>query len=119
MPDLAALITASSDWLLDSERFHGEWQGAHHGAGISIICNRIDGPGGGPRLHKHPYREIFIVRSGTGIFTIGTAMIEAGPGQILVAPPGTPHKFENKGPEPLETIDIHESSRFVTEWLED
>jgi hypothetical protein len=30
----------------------------------------------------------------------------------------TPHKFSNLGPDFLETIDIHASEKFVTEWLE-
>jgi mannose-6-phosphate isomerase-like protein (cupin superfamily) len=37
---------------------------------------------------------------------------------ILVAPANVPHKFENLGPDPLITIDIHESGEFITEWLE-
>ena len=39
-------------------------------------------------------------------------------GQILVVPAGTPHKFENLGPGPLETVDIHGNGKFITEWLE-
>ena len=45
-------------------------------------------------------------------------MIEAHAGQILFVPAFTPHKFSNLGPELLETIDIHASNEFVTEWLE-
>ena len=52
------------------------------------------------------------------MFTLGDARVEASAGQILIAPAGTPHKFENLGPGPLETIDIHENGSFVTEWLE-
>ena len=44
--------------------------------------------------------------------------VEASAGQILIAPAGTPHKFENLGPGPLETIDIHENGSLVTDWLE-
>jgi hypothetical protein len=28
-----------------------------------------------------------------------------------------PHGFKNAGPGPLEMIDIHESGKFITEWL--
>ena len=38
--------------------------------------------------------------------------------QVLVAAKDTPHKFENLGPGPLVTVDIHENGSFVTEWLE-
>ena len=106
------------DWLLDPVRFHGEWEGGALGTGICVIANRIDGAGGGPRLHRHPYAETFVVRSGTGRFTLGDRQIELGAGHILVVPPDTPHKFSNVGPEPLETIDIHENGAFITEWLE-
>ncbi|MDQ6436747.1 cupin domain-containing protein [Mesorhizobium sp. LHD-90] len=111
-------VTKAEDWLTDLAGFQGEWQGTAHGAGICVIANRIDGPGSGPRLHKHPYPEVFVIRRGSALFTIGSEKIEAGEGSILVAPAGTPHKFENSGPGPLETIDIHQNGSFVTEWLE-
>jgi mannose-6-phosphate isomerase-like protein (cupin superfamily) len=111
-------ITEPGDWLADPKRFHGEWQGETRGAGICVIANRIDGPGGGPKLHTHPYAEVFVIREGRALFTLGDAKVETGTGQILVAPAGTPHKFENLGPGPLESIDIHENGTFVTEWLE-
>jgi mannose-6-phosphate isomerase-like protein (cupin superfamily) len=111
-------IAPPQDWLSDPARFHGEWQGGTLGAGICIIANRIDGAGGGPRLHRHPYAETIVVRSGTGRFTLGDRQVVLCAGHILVIPPGTPHKFSNIGPEPLETIDIHENGAFITEWLE-
>ncbi len=76
-------------------------------------------PGSGPRLHRHPYAEIFVVQEGNATFTVGDATIEATGGQILVAPAGVPHKFVNSGSGPLRQLDIHTSDRFVTEWLED
>ncbi|MEQ1949942.1 cupin domain-containing protein [Mesorhizobium sp. CN2-181] len=112
------MITKAEDWLADLAGFHGEWQGAAHGAGICVIANLIEYPGGGPKLHRHPYPEIFVIRRGTALFTIGDKTIEAAEGSILVAPTGRPHKFENRGPGPLETIDIHQNGCFVTEWLE-
>jgi mannose-6-phosphate isomerase-like protein (cupin superfamily) len=111
-------ITQPSEWLSDPVRLRGEWQGGAHGANICVIANRIEAPGGGPTLHSHPYTEIFVTRSGRGLFRIGDETVEATAGQILVCPPGTPHKFENLGPGPLETVDIHENGAFITEWLE-
>jgi len=37
-------------------------------------------PGGGPKLHKHPYEEIFVVQEGTATFTAGdeTIKVEGG-----------------------------------------
>jgi mannose-6-phosphate isomerase-like protein (cupin superfamily) len=76
-------------------------------------------PGSGPRLHKHPYAEVFIVQEGRATYTVGADTIEVQAGQIVVAPPNVPHKFVNSGAGPLKQVDIHLNTRFVTEWLED
>ena len=88
------------------------------GTGTGIVFNDFDRIGGGPRLHKHPYPETFIIRSGVALFTVGGETVRAGAGQIVIVPADTPHKFTNAEPTPLESIDIHESGEFVTEWLE-
>ena len=113
-----APLLKREDWAGHPERWQGEIELGAHGGDLCIIFNYIAGPGGGPRLHKHPYAETFIVRSGTGLFTLGDRVITASEGQILIAPANTPHKFSNVGPGPLETIDIHSSGKFITEWLE-
>ncbi|HEY8283979.1 MAG TPA: cupin domain-containing protein [Chloroflexota bacterium] len=97
----------------------GEFQGFAHGdIGASFII--VDAPpGGGPRLHRHPYAEIFLILEGTVTFTAGADVIEAGGGQMVVVPAGMPHKFVNSGTGRLRQVDIHPSNRFVTEWLED
>lgn len=64
-------------------------------------------PGSGPKLHRHPYAEIFMVQEGSATFTVGEATIEATAGQILIAPAGMPHRFTNTGSGPLRQIDIH------------
>ena len=95
-----------------------EFQGQHHGAGVSFIA--VDAPPGwGPKLHKHPYEEVFVVQEGTVTFTAGNEVIEASGGQVVVVPAGVPHKFVNSGTSRLRQIDIHASKRFFTEWLED
>jgi len=95
-----------------------EFLGHHHDAGVSFIV--IDAPpGSGPKLHKHPYEEVFVVQEGTVTFTAGDEVVEASGGQIVVVPAGVPHKFVNSGTGPLRQIDIHPTGRFVTEWLED
>ena len=76
-------------------------------------------PGDGPQLHSHPYEEIFVIQAGQVTFTVGDATIEATGGQIVIAPAGIPHKFVNSGKTLLNSINIHPSSRMITEWLED
>jgi mannose-6-phosphate isomerase-like protein (cupin superfamily) len=111
-------IAKACDWLETPEVLNGEWQGEAQGAGISMIVNRIDRAGAGPRLHRHPYAETFLIRLGQALFTVGDERIRGTAGDILVVPPDTPHKFENVGSGRLETIDIHENGAFITEWLE-
>jgi mannose-6-phosphate isomerase-like protein (cupin superfamily) len=95
-----------------------EFEGRHHEAGVSFIV--IDAsPGRGPKLHRHPYEEVFVVQEGTATFTAGEEVIEASGGQVVVVPAGVPHKFVNSGVGRLRQIDIHASERFITEWLED
>ena len=96
-----------------------EFQGYQHGdSSVSFIWIDLP-PGDGPRLHKHPYEEIFIVQDGRARYTVGAETIEATTGHIIVVPPETPHKFVNIGEGPLRQVDIHASRRFITDWLED
>ncbi len=76
-------------------------------------------PGGSVRLHKHPYKEIFIIQEGVATFTVGAAVLEARVGQIVIAPADTPHKFRNSGEGQLRQVDIHLSRQFITQWLEE
>ena len=95
-----------------------EFQGFRHGTGVSFIV--VDAPpGGGPRLHRHPYEEVFVVQEGSVTFTAGEEVVEASGGQVVVVPAGVVHKFVNSGAGRLRQVDIHASERFVTEWLED
>lgn len=107
-----------ADTSVGSGNWRGEFAGGAHGAGISLIFSRIEKVGGGPRLHRHPYPETFIIRNGRARFTVGDETIEVVAGQIVVCPANVPHKFENLGPGLLEQIDIHEAGEFETEWLE-
>ena len=94
-----------------------EFVGAAHGAGVSLILVDAE-PGEGPRLHRHPYEEVFIVRTGEATFTLDGRQLDAGPGDIVLAPAHTPHRFVNSGGEPLRLTAIHHAPRFVTDWLE-
>jgi len=105
-------------WAVRSDGWKGELQCGAYGSKSCLIFNYLPDVGGGPRLHTHPYAEIFIIRQGTGLFTVGDKEIEASAGQIVIVPPHTPHKFTNLGPGPLETTDIHENGTFITKWLE-
>jgi mannose-6-phosphate isomerase-like protein (cupin superfamily) len=94
-----------------------ELVGADHG-GVGVCVIFVDAlPGRGPRLHKHPYEEVFIVLEGEVTFVAGGEEIQAGPGEVVIVPPELPHAFTNSGAGQLRQIDIHVSPTFVTEWL--
>jgi mannose-6-phosphate isomerase-like protein (cupin superfamily) len=87
-------------------------------ANVCIILIDLP-PGDGPRLHSHPYEEVFIVQEGQAIYTVGTETLDITAGQIVVVPAGVPHKFVNSGTGRLRQVDIHVNKQFITNWLED
>lgn len=92
------------------------FEGEPYGSGVSFfLVNNV--PGAGPDLHKHPYSETWIVRSGKARMTADGKDLEAGPGDIVVVGPETPHKFKNIGTERLDIICIHSSPRMIQESL--
>ena len=92
-------------------------EGADHGATVSLILDESE-PGQGPRLHRHAYDETWVVQEGTVTFQFGDARHTAGPGDIVIVPPGVPHKFTNDGPGRSKLVCIHASPRVIGEWLE-
>ena len=106
-------------WAEKPDVWQGEFQGGAYGAAVSVVFFTTDRIGGGPKLHRHPYAETFIIRTGRALFTVGDRRIEAKAGQIVVAPANMAHKFENLGPGRLETTDLHVAGAFATEWLEE
>lgn len=83
-----------------------------------MIQESTDKVGVGPRLHRHPYPETFVIKRGRALFTVDTEEVVGEAGQIIVVPANTPHKFRTLGPGRLESVNIHESGEFATEWLE-
>ena len=93
-----------------------ELVGADHGLEITVLF--VEAPAGrGPRLHRHPYDELFIVQDGEATFTLDGEQLQARAGDIVIARANQPHAFVNSGTEPLRQIDIHLSATFSTEWL--
>ena len=92
------------------------FEGEPHGSGVSFFLVNNQ-PGAGPDLHRHPYSETWIVRSGSARFTADGEEIEAGPGDIVVVGPETPHMFKNIGDDRLAIVCIHASPRMIQEDL--
>jgi mannose-6-phosphate isomerase-like protein (cupin superfamily) len=108
-----------ADWAVHEQLWKGYFQGEDIGTGVTVLFYVTDDVGVGPRWHVHPYDEIFIVRTGNALFTIGDKKIEAKSGDILLGPANIPHKYHNTGPGTLETTDIHLSERWIQTNLDD
>ena len=94
-----------------------EFVGAEHGdVPFSIILVHSQ-PGVGPKLHRHPYAEVFVVESGQATFQIGDETVVVEGGHVVVSPPGEAHGFTNTGTGELRLTAIHGAGRFNTEWL--
>ncbi|MEM7022937.1 MAG: cupin domain-containing protein [Pseudomonadota bacterium] len=106
-------------WAVDERLWHGRFEGVDIGTGVTVLFYATEKVGQGPRWHVHSYDEIFIVREGRALFTIGDRKIEAQAGDILFGPAEVPHKFKNLGPGLLETTDVHVSDRWIQTNLDD
>lgn len=93
------------------------WRGSVEGEAIGAPCTILaygnDTPGAGPKLHIHPYDELFIVIEGNARFYVGDEIIDASAGDVVLGPAGLPHRFENLGPGRLQTIDVHHHPRWL------
>lgn len=107
------------DWATKENLWHGRFEGKDIGTGVTVLFFATEEVGHGPRWHVHPYDEIFIIRTGRALFTIGDEKIEATEGQILLGPADVPHKYVNLGPGLLESTDIHVSDRWIQTDLDD
>lgn len=93
------------------------FEGGSFGTPISFFA--VDAaPGQGPKLHRHPYAETWIVKRGRAAVVAGERAFEVGPDDIGVVPAGMPHKFTALGPERLEMVCIHAAGDMVQENLE-
>jgi mannose-6-phosphate isomerase-like protein (cupin superfamily) len=91
------------------------FEGAKHADGVPVSCFIIDStlPGRGPRLHKHPYPEVFVVEDGEATFTAGDEEVVVTAGNLVVVPPETPHRFVNNGEGTLRMVTIHPNPEVI------
>jgi mannose-6-phosphate isomerase-like protein (cupin superfamily) len=102
---------------LEHTKHSHEFVGAEHGdVPFSIILVHSK-PGVGPKLHRHPYAEVFVVESGQATFQVGDETVVVEGGHVVVSPPGDAHGFTNTGPVDLRLTSIHGAGQFNTEWL--
>ena len=75
---------------------------------ISIFVTEYQ-RGQGPALHLHPYPEVFVVQTGTAVFTEGEEELTVSGGHIVVVAAETPHGFKNPGDDTLRVVSVHAS----------
>lgn len=93
------------------------FEGAGHGVDVSAFL--VDAaPGRGPKRHRHPYVEIFVLQEGRISVEIGDQTAEAYGPQVIIAPADVPHRFINLGPGRALMVNIHTAPAMATEWLE-
>jgi mannose-6-phosphate isomerase-like protein (cupin superfamily) len=68
----------------------------------------------GPPQHRHAqHDEGFYVVAGTIRFTVGEDTHDAGPGTLVMVPPGAPHTFANPGDEPAVMVNTFTPDLYV------
>ncbi len=112
-------VIDAADWLTALNPWKGSLEGVDLGTGVTVLAYSTDEVGKGPTLHVHPYDEIFILRKGCALFSVGDRKVEVGTGQIVLGPANVAHKYHNLGPGRLESLDIHVSERWIQTDLDD
>jgi quercetin dioxygenase-like cupin family protein len=87
--------------------------GSDHGLVTSVMHTQVT-PGSGPRPHRHPHAEIFVLHDGKGRYEVDGVAIDAEAGDMVIVPPDAVHTFTNTGSTMLRQTAIHENPRAVT-----
>jgi quercetin dioxygenase-like cupin family protein len=87
--------------------------GSQYGLRTSVMRSKV-APGSGPRPHRHPHAEVFVVDDGQGRFDVGGVSIDAEAGDMIIVPTDAVHAFTNTGTSMLRLTAIHENARAVT-----
>ena len=104
---------AADEWQTAEQDLGGLLEGKTLGTNITLIRYVTDIVGEGPKLHVHPYDEIFTIQKGRARFTVGNQTIDAEAGDILLGPANVPHGYQNLGPGRLDSLDIHLSPEWI------
>jgi len=110
---VAPVKVPAVDWQNPGEALRGLLEGKTIGTNITLIRYVTDVVGEGPKLHVHPYDEVFTITEGRARFTVGDRTIDAGVGDIVLGPANIPHGYQNLGPGRLDSLDIHLSAEWI------
>lgn len=103
----------AADWENPGKALRGLLEGKDIGTNITLIRYVTEVIGEGPKLHVHPYDEVFTITEGRARFTVGDKTIDAQAGDIVLGPANVPHGYQNLGPGTLDSLDIHLSPEWI------
>lgn len=90
-------------------------EGVDHGLPLSVMHSQV-APGSGPRRHRHPHAEVFVLHDGESELEIDGERVVARAGDVVIIPPNAWHVFRNTGGVTLRQTAVHAAERVVTEW---
>lgn len=88
---------------------HGELKASHADTGGRFaLVDTVYAPGfQGPPPHRHgEMYDCFFIIDGTLRFTVAGEEADAGPGTLVVVPPGVVHSFGNPHPDPARVLNL-------------
>ena len=91
------------------------FQGFEHGANVSFFVVNFS-PGKGPKKHRHPYEETFIILDGEIEAIVDGETRVLGSDTVVIIPAGTWHEFKNRSEKTARLVNIHPVPKMVTEW---
>ena len=91
------------------------FQGVKHGAKVSFFIVHFS-PGKGPKKHRHPYEETFIILEGEIEAIVDGETKTLSENNIVIIPAGTWHEFKNRSDKTVFMVNIHPVPEMVTEW---
>ena len=87
--------------------------------GVTVGMARIEQGESNP-LHVHGNcSEIALILSGSVAHVVGEEVVNLAAGDMLIVPPGLPHRAQSTGPGPAEMIVVYNSGRRGFEVLDD
>lgn len=73
--------------------------------GMAVYVNDHE-PGDAAQLHTHNEDHVLVMRAGRMRWTVDGEVVDAGAGDVILAPAGTEHGFEVIGEEPVKLLCI-------------
>lgn len=76
-------------------------------AGYELILNHLPARFGPPAHVHRRMEQAFYVLEGRVSFQLGHSWVEAGPGEVVVVPPGTAHTFANRTQDAAQLLQVN------------